>query len=104
MQVTISATRMSPSSPESGRGGIPVEPRPRLVAGYAEGVSRELAEQRVLRAATDDVHDVDVAAGQGRGLADLGAVGEHQAVEDRAGDRDRGARDRLPRLLGQRLD
>ena len=80
---------------ESGRLGRPGE------HGDAEGVGGELAEQGVLRAAADQVDDVDVTACEGRGQPDVAPVGERQAVQDRAGDRDRRARDRLTGLESQ---
>ncbi len=71
-------------------------PRPARPAPAAPSASAVSWQSRAFcDAAADDVHDVDVAAGQRGGLPDVAAVGQRQAVEDAAGDRDRRPRDRL---------
>ena len=60
------------------------------------GVGGELAEQRVARSAADDVHDLDVPAGQLGGPAHGAPVGQRQAVEDAAHRLGLALRRRLP--------
>ncbi len=53
----------------------------------AQGVGGELAEQVVVNAAADHVHDVDVLPGERAGFVDRAPVGEGQAVENAADER-----------------
>src|SRR4051794_15317913 len=83
MHVTMSATRMSPSSPQTGCGGIPVEPRARLEGAYVVGAADQCAHRGEVGKARPQGAGLDQAVAQ-RGS--LGRAGEDRQSEGVSGE------------------